>query len=189
MLQQYGKSSVGRFAVRAGEGFLSNVLVNLPEEFIIQQIQNSEFQSEYGWMDSLTNLGFSGLFGAGMRAIGGGISDWRLGRAGVRQPWQFTPITDVTERSRLDFANRQFEAFRAAGVDLPEDIVRQNALASAALFDARSRAWSYDTGKNVSEYYRLYGPEFRAGITDEATGGLRQSSIFDVAMESQGHLY
>jgi len=168
MLQQYGKSSVGRFAVRAGEGFLSNVLVNTPEEFIIQQIQNSEFQSEYGWMDSLTNLGFSGLFGAGMRAIGGGISDWRLGRAGVRQPWQFTPITDVTERSRLDFANRQFEAFRAAGVDLPEEIVRQNALASAALFDARSRAWSYDTGKNVSEYYRLYGPEFRAGITDEA---------------------
>lgn len=163
MLSLLGKAGSfwGRAALRAGEGAASGAVGAAMIEPLVYAGQQA-IQADYGMMDSLLNVGFGAAMGAAMQPVAGGVGEFLRNRRGVRHPWEASERTDGSERLRLDFAARQERAFLEANPTADRQKARENALASAALFDARARAREYDTGMTVEDFYQRYGPEFRS---------------------------
>ncbi|MCD7711668.1 MAG: hypothetical protein LUJ25_02880, partial [Firmicutes bacterium] len=174
---------VAMSAINAGPG-------NVITESIVGPIQANVLQANYGVEDYFANIGIGSIAGGILGATTGRlglISELRNSWSGTRQPWQIAMPTDRTIQLRDTWATQQAEAMLRANPTLNETAVRQNAQATAAVFDAYARTLAYDTKAQVEDIYARYAPEFRAGDTT-ASGGLNQSSIFDVAMESQGEI-
>ena len=156
------KGTLGRAAVRAEVGLVEGAVGGALVEPLVHAGQKA-VQADYDMTDSLLNVGFGAIMGAGLQPLAGGVGDFLRRRRGIVQPWAMADRTDVSESLRLDMAGRMEMAFLEANPEADAGEVRRNALASAALFDARARSWAYDTGKNAEDYYTRYGVEFRAG--------------------------
>lgn len=159
----------GRAGIRAGIGALEGAAGSAAVEPTLRMAKTFE-QADYDMLDTLLNIGFGTVFGAVLRPAAGAVGERLRARRGLRQPWNATDKTVISERLRLDMAARMENAFRAANPEADSAHVRQNALASAALFDARARAREYDTGLSVEDYYARYAPEFRVGEIGENVG-------------------
>ena len=171
-LLRQSAGSAGRAATRAKIGLAGGVAGAVLTEPFVYAGQKA-IQADYGMADSLLNIGFGAVMGAGMQPLAGGVGDFFRTRRGIRQPWEIAEKTDVSEALRLDLAGRMEKAFLAANPEADAEQVQRNALASAALFDARARAREYDTGLKVEDFYRKYGPQFRSWREDVASSADR----------------
>jgi hypothetical protein len=78
---------VGRTGVRAGVGAIEGVAGAALIEPIIAGSRRYE-QADYGMADSLLNVSFGGLFGAGLHSVGGAISDGVRHYRGTEPAWR-----------------------------------------------------------------------------------------------------
>lgn len=163
LLSMLGKAGgiAGRALVRARAGAVEGAVGAAMVEPLVYAGQ-AAVQADYGMMDSLLNVGFGAVMGAGLQPLAGGVGDFMRAKRGLVQPWAVADKTDVSEALRLNMAERMERAFLGANAEVDAGQARQNALASAALFDARARSWAYDTGKTVEDFYDRYAPEFRS---------------------------
>lgn len=163
LLSMLGKAGgiAGRALVRARVGAVEGAVGATMVEPLVYAGQ-AAVQADYGMMDSLLNVGFGAVMGAGLQPLAGGVGDFMRARRGLVQPWAVADKTDISERLRLNMAENMERAFLGANAEVDAGQARQNALASAVLFDARARSWAYDTGKTVEDFYDRYAPEFRS---------------------------
>lgn len=78
---------VGRTGVRAGVGAIEGVAGAALLEPIIAGSRRYE-QADYGMADSLLNVAFGGLFGAGLHSVGGAVSDGARHFRGTEPEWR-----------------------------------------------------------------------------------------------------
>lgn len=161
-----GASGVwGRAGVRAGIGAVEGAVGSAVVEPTIRAAKTFE-QADYEMLDSLLNVGFGAIFSAALRPAAGFFGERLRAGRGMRQPWEITAPTDITENLRASFARDVSSAYAAAHPEATPVQVQENAQAAAALWDARARTWAYDMGRSPEEYYQRYRPEFVAGATD-----------------------
>lgn len=98
---------IGRTGVRAGVGALEGVAGAALLEPIIAGSRRYE-QADYGMADSLLNVAFGGLFGAGLHSVGGAVSD------GVRH---FRDSASEIPRGNLSGIDRVYETRLAREVE------------------------------------------------------------------------
>lgn len=77
----------GRTGVRAGVGAVEGVAGAALVEPIIAGSRRYE-QADYGMADSLLNVAFGGLFGAGLHSVGGAVSDGVRHYRGAEPEWR-----------------------------------------------------------------------------------------------------
>jgi len=151
--------NVARVAMSAVNAVPGNVIT----ESIVAPIQAGILQANYGAEDYFANIGIGSIAGGILGATTGRlglISELRNAWSGTRQPWQITLPTDRTIQLRDNWANQQAEAMLRANPTLNETAVRQNAQATAAVFDAYARTLAYDTKRAVEDIYARYAPTF-----------------------------
>lgn len=102
----------GRTAVRAGLGAVEGLAGAALVEPLIAQAATQEGR-DYTMADSLRNLAFGTLFGAGLHAVGGGIAEKLFKRQYANTPVQTPP--DITQRLPVEINEA---AFRAAISDM-----------------------------------------------------------------------
>lgn len=163
------KGAWGRAAVRAKVGVAEGAVGAALVEPLVYAGQKA-VQADYDMTDSLLNVGFGAVMGAGLQPAAGGVGDFLRRRRGLIQPWAVAEKTEESEALRLDMASRMERAFLEANPEADAGEARRNSLASAALYDARARAWAYDTGKNAEDYYTRYRVEFKVGTEEERAG-------------------
>lgn len=78
---------VGRTGIRAGVGAVEGVAGAALIEPIIAGSRRYE-QADYGMADSLLNVAFGGLFGAGLHSVGGAVSDGVTHYRGAEPAWR-----------------------------------------------------------------------------------------------------
>ena len=86
MLAKAG-STLGRAGVRAGVGAIEGVAGAALVEPLIAGSRRYE-QADYGMADSLLNVAFGGILGAGLHSVGGAISDGVTHYRGVEPEWK-----------------------------------------------------------------------------------------------------
>jgi len=153
--------NVARVAMSAVNAVPGNIIT----ESIVAPIQAGVLQANYGAEDYLANIGIGSVAGGILGATTGRlglISELRNAWSGTRQPWQIALPTDRTIQLRDNWANQQAEAMLRANPTLNETAVRQNAQATAAVFDAYARTLAYDTKARVEDIYARYAPAFDA---------------------------
>lgn len=85
MLAKAG-STLGRTGVRLGVGAAEGVAGAALVEPLIAGSRRYE-QADYGMADSLLNVAFGGLFGAGLHSVGGAVSDGIMHYRGAEPVW------------------------------------------------------------------------------------------------------
>lgn len=147
------KSAWGRGGVRAGvtaaEGAVGAAVV---EPLVLAG--KTELQQEYDLTGSLVNI----LFSAVQKPVTGGLGDWIRQKKGLRQPWEYVPSSDRTEKLRSENAAGIWAGMKASGVEKPDS---EHAGGAAALWDATLRGYAYDTGELVGDAYAGYRTEWR----------------------------
>lgn len=176
MMQLLAKSGSawGRAGIRAGVGAAEGAVgAAVVEPMIIGG--KTELQQEYGLADSLMNVVFGAAMGAVMKPAAGALGDWMRQKKGQRQPWEYVPSSDLTERLRNENAARIWAGMRESGA---EKLAPEHAEAAAALWDATLRGYAYDTGELVGDVYARYRTEWRGGrmeIVDMRGDALEQA--------------
>ena len=158
MMQLLAKSGSawGRAGIRAGVGAAEGAVgAAVVEPMIIGG--KTELQQEYGLADSLMNVVFGAAMGAVMKPAAGALGDWMRQKKGQRQPWEYVPSSDLTERFRNENAARIWAGMRESGA---EKLLPEHAEAAAALWDATLRGYAYDTGELVGDVYARYRTEW-----------------------------
>lgn len=161
MMQLLAKSGSawGRAGIRAGVGAAEGAVgAAVVEPMIIGG--KTELQQEYGLADSLMNVVFGAAMGAVMKPAAGALGDWMRRKRGQRQPWEYVPSSDLTERLRNENAARIWAGMRESGA---EKLLPEHAEAAAALWDATLRGYAHDTGELVGDVYARYRTEWRGG--------------------------
>ncbi len=170
----------GRAGVRAGVGAAEGAVGGALVEPLVYAGQRA-VQADYDLTDSLLNIGFGAVMGAGLQPLAGEVGDFLTRRRGGTPDWALTERTDASEALRLRLSDEIRTAYGTARPDLTGDTARLQAEAAASLFDARARAWAYDTGGTAEDYYARYAPEFRAGTPEQPAGpdALDHAAILD----------
>lgn len=152
---------VGRTAVRAGVGAAEGTAGTAALEPIVAQSKYAD-QADYTMGDSLANIAFGGVFGAGLHSIGGGIGElWRYthGSAGEVA----ANVDPATRASALKTAIAQ--AVQGERVDV-DALVRLDPAAQATrisdkAIEGRFREQLRNTDAAITEYAKL--PESEGG--------------------------
>ena len=158
-LMAKAKGAWGRAGIRAGAGAAEGAIGAAALEPLILG-GKTELQQEYDLADSLMNVVFGASMGAVMKPAAGAAGDWMRRKRGRRQPWEYAPSSDLTERLRSENAARIWEGMKASG---SEKLSPEHAEAAAALWDATLRGYAYDTGELVGDLYKRYRTEYRGG--------------------------
>lgn len=117
MLAKAG-STLGRTGVRAGVGAVEGVAGAALIEPIIAGSRRYE-QADYGMADSLLNVSFGGLFGAGLHSVGGAVSDGVRYYQGAEPAWRGLEGVSPAEIPLVQNLRQEI----AHGMD-PRDIAR-----------------------------------------------------------------
>ena len=175
-LMAKAKGAWGRAGIRTGAGAAEGAIGAAALEPLILG-GKTELQQEYDLADSLMNVVFGASMGAVMKPAAGAAGDWMRRKRGRRQPWEYAPSSDLTERLRSENAARIWEGMKASG---SEKLSPEHAEAAAALWDATLRGYAYDTGELVGDLYKRYRTEYRGGKLEIAD---MQGDAWEQAMQ------
>lgn len=153
------RRAVARGGIGAVEGAASAAIVEP-----LTALSKLQDQEDYGLVDSLSNIVHGAVTSAALNPLAGAVGERLRAKAGMRQKWEFTPSTSDTTALKDAHAKDIFAAREAATPDADKTRLGQESQAAAALFDARARAWAYDTQRPVSEYYGRWRPDYTTGI-------------------------
>ena len=87
------KGTLGRAAVRAEVGLVEGAVGGALVEPLVHAGQKA-VQADYDMTDSLLNVGFGAIMGAGLQPLAGGVGDFLRRRRGIAQPWAMADRTN-----------------------------------------------------------------------------------------------
>lgn len=198
MLAKAG-GALGRAGVRAGVGAVEGAVGAAVVEPLIYAAKSQE-QADYALADSMLNIALGGVFGGGLHAVGGAISD--IGRAGreaaaqarvaelrafldqqeeLRAPAPFTPLVEVERRLTVgDVAGRIESLYQERRAQLQQAIAEapQAADDAKALFGvSRREAAEAELQRLDSAWNRAKGAQDMAKVLDGEDGALWKSVV------------
>jgi hypothetical protein len=158
-------SATGRFGVRAGVGAVEGATGAALLEPIVYSAAQQD-QADYDMADSLLNVAFGGVLGAGLHSIGGAVSDWR--RAKLLQ------AQDVAKSPEVTAGVLQPEKVSRGSFDTLEPDIRaviEQQMQADVTFSARQRALEEVT------------PDIRTELEDIASG---RTPVRELKVEQTG---
>lgn len=175
-----GENLAARAAVRAGVGGLSGAVGAAAVEPINYFGAQAE-QTDYDLRHSFLNIMFGGALGGGLHVLGGGVFDWRMGRAlGPLQEGLREVFARMPDRVQLAATHQAVTALEA---ELPVQAqqVFESAIRPEQMAQARGAARSIE----LSEDQATWSPEQR-----EWAGRKTNMRIFSIMREgrNEGHI-
>jgi len=152
---------LGRTTVRAGVGAIEGTAGAAAIEPIVAASKHAD-QADYTMGDSLANIAFGGVFGAGLHSIGGGIGElWRYARGSAGEV--AANVDPATRASALKTAIAQAVQGERVDVDalVRLDPASQTLGITSQAIEGRFREQLRNTDLAIAEYAKL--PESEGG--------------------------
>lgn len=189
-------SLLGRTAIRAGEGAVAGALgAAMIEPFVYFGQQAA--QADYGALNSLMNLGFGAVFGAGLKSAGGAIGDLRRnyhnshlkpGEFPKAAPWEYVPRSEETEALRLQHEKEMYRALLATDAGKDPEALRQHVADTVEMYDIWQRRVAYDRQMPIEEVYNRWKIDYETGeiydaALQEAQGAIKEAEDLRLKIE------
>lgn len=154
-------STLGRTAIRAGAGAASGAVgaaLVEPLVFAGQQI----YQADYNAYNSMQNIAFGAIMGAGMHAGAGAIRARLNTKRGIANEWEYAR-DDAASLDLLDAHRRQIEDALKASENMSPAERAASAEKAAQDFHNHIRRLAYTEKTGIADLYKRYAIDHRNG--------------------------